>query len=226
MQLLVLPVTAAGTQPIYLPYDKAPVPFGDPMVATQTAATPTVITIPGYTPSQNDAISFAVAGAASSLLASSVGLTASVFQLNQVYYATPAGGDTFTLSTGKSTSTQGITSVASWNTASANTAANMIGHLLSNQVDGTTIPFKPNNTVLAINTGAVSGTGTVTLPITLFTASDLSSTLNTGVYGYPLGPTAYKVLATVAFGVPQLLTLNGDWIVASGNTGSLVLIQN
>ncbi len=224
MQLLLTTATAAGTQPIYLPYDKAPLPFGDPFVATQTAATPTVVTIPGYNPTQNDIISFSVAGGASSLLATSVGLTASVFQLNQAYYVTPAGGDTFTLSTGKSTGT--LTSVASWNTASAGAGTNMIGHLLSNQVDGAVIPFKPGNTVLAMNAGAVSGTGTSTLPITLYGAPDLSTTLTTGVYGNPIGPGTYSVIATIAFGAPRLITLNYDWIVASASTSSLVLIQN
>ena len=34
MQVLITTGTLAGTQPIYLPYDKAPVPFGDPLGAT------------------------------------------------------------------------------------------------------------------------------------------------------------------------------------------------
>jgi hypothetical protein len=93
--------------------------------------------------------------------------------------------------------------------------------LLSNQVDGTTIPFKPGNTVLAMNVGAVSGTGSSVLPITLMGAPDLTT-----VYGNPIGPGTYSVIATIGFGTPQLVTINNDWIVASGSTSTLVLLQN
>jgi hypothetical protein len=144
--------------------------------------------------------------------------------LNQAYYVTPAGGQTFTLSTGKSTGT--LTSVASWNTASAGAGTNMIAHLLSNQTDGSVIPFKPGNTALALNLGAIMGTGIATAPLTLFGAPDLSTTLSTGVYGNPIGPGAYSVIATIGFNTPVLVKLNYDWIVASATTGTLVLLQN
>ena len=62
MQVLITTGTAAGTQPIYLPNDKAPVPFGDPLAASLTAATPSIITVPGYIPSVNDAVSITVEG--------------------------------------------------------------------------------------------------------------------------------------------------------------------
>lgn len=220
MQLLLTTGTLAGTQPIYLPYDKAPVPFGDPLAATFTAATPSVVTVPGYTPTLNDAVSITLAGAGG-ILATQSGV-AGTLQPATTYYVTPAGGDTFTLSTQKGT----ITSVASWSTW-ANSGGQAFVHLLSNQVDGTVIPFKPGNTVLAINGGSAAALTTIgTAPITLMGASDKNTTLSSGVYGAPLGPNAFAVIATIGFGTPQLLTLNYDWIVATGSTSSLILLQN
>ena len=52
MQVLITTGTLLGTAPIYLPYGVAPVPFGDPLAATLTYATPTVVTVPGYNPNQ------------------------------------------------------------------------------------------------------------------------------------------------------------------------------
>src|ERR1700679_4264561 len=100
MQLLITTGTAAGSQPIYLPYDKAPVPFGDPLAATATSGTSSVWTVPGYTPTQNDAVSFTYqnAGANQGVLTAHRNLT-SFAQPSITYYVTPAGGQTFTLST-------------------------------------------------------------------------------------------------------------------------------
>jgi hypothetical protein len=224
MQVLITTGTAAGSQPIYLPYDKAPVPFGDPLAATATSGASSVWTVPGYNPTQNDAVSFTYqnAGSGQAVLTSIATLT-TFAQPSVTYYVTPAGGQTFTLSTSKSTSTVGITTQSTINTlGNANLATGtIIVHLLSNQVDGTTIPFKPGNTVLAMNGGAVSGTGSSTLPITLMGAPDLTT-----VYGNPIGPGTYSVIATVGFGAPKLVTINYDWIVASGSTSTLVLLQN
>ncbi len=51
--------------PIYLPYDKAPVPFGDPIEGiTCTSAAPGVITAPGYVPTLNDAVQLSFLAAA------------------------------------------------------------------------------------------------------------------------------------------------------------------
>jgi hypothetical protein len=225
MQILNLPGTAAGTQPTYLPLDKAPVPFGDPLAATMTAATPSVITVPGYAPTQNDIVSFSVGGAASSLFATSsfAGSLTSQFALNNAYYVTPAGGASFTLSTQKSS--VAITSVSAWNTASANAGGTLFVHTLSNQTDGTTIPFKPNNQALAINLGYYTSSGSPA-SITLFGASDLSATLATASYGTVIGPGTYSVIATIAPYTAALVTLSKDWVVASASTASLILIQN
>jgi hypothetical protein len=221
MQVLITTGTAAGTQPIYLPYDKAPVPFGDPLAASLTAATPSIVTVPGYAPSVNDAVSVTVEGP-NAILATQVA-AAGTLQLSTTYYVSGvSASNAFTLGTQKGTAT----SLASWTTlgfsiATPANASQPIVHLLSNQPDGTVIPFKPGNTVLAINAGAVSGTGTSTLPITVMGAAD-----KTTVFGNPLGPNAYSVIATIGFGAPQLITINNDWIVASGSTSTLVLLQN
>ena len=221
MQVLISTGTVAGSQPIYLPYDKAPVPFGDPLGALLTAATPSIITVPGYIPTVNDAVSVTVQGP-NAILATQVA-AAGTLQLSTTYYVSGvSAANAFTLGTQKGTAT----SLASWSTLGFNIttttiALQPIAHLLSNQPDGTTLPFKPNNTVLAINAGAVSGTGTSTLPITVMGAADLTT-----VYGNPIGPGTYSVIATVAFGAPKLITINNDWIVASGSTSTLVLLQN
>lgn len=212
MQLLVLPGTAAGTQPVYLPYDKAPVPFGDPLAATITSAASAVVTVPGYTPTLNDAVSITIQGT-NGLLTTQSGLAGFV-QVSTTYFVTPAGGQSFTLSTQKSTTA--ITTQASLTTL-GQAGGIPIVHLLSAQVDGTTLPFKPNNTVLAMNLGVAAGPAGA---ITLFSAPD-----KTTVYGNPLGASAYSVIATIAVGTPQLITINNDWVVASGSTASLSLLQ-
>ena len=57
--------------------------------------------------------------------------------------------------------------------------------------------------------------------VTMFGASDLTT-----VYGNPIGPGTWNVIATIGFGAPQLVQLKYDWIVASGSTASLILLQN
>jgi hypothetical protein len=224
MQVLITTGTNAGTQPIYLPYDKAPVPFGDPLAASLTAATPTVVTVPGYLPSNGDAVALSVAGT-SGFLSSLSGLTTIAAQLNTTYYVSSASGDTFTLSTQKASAATPA-GVLSMVTTLGQFGGQLFVHLLSNQVDGTTLPFKPDNTVLAMNGGSVSGTGSSVLPITLMGAQDLNTVLATGTYGAPLGPSTFSVIATIGFGAPKLVTLSNDWIVASGSTSTLILIQN
>jgi hypothetical protein len=229
MQVLIATGTAAGTQPIYLPYDKAPVPFGDPLAASLTAATPTVVTVPGYFPTNGDAVSISVAGT-SGFLTSLSGLTTISAQLNTTYYVSSASGQTFTLSTVKATAASPAF-VYAMITTLGQFGGQPFVHLLSNQVDGTVLPFKPNNTVLAMNGGAVSGTGSSTLNITLLGAPDLNTVLATGTYGAPLGPnaagtTGWSVIGTIAFGAPKLVQLGYDWIVATGSTSTVILIQN
>ena len=222
MQVLITTGTAAGSQPIYLPYDKAPVPFGDPLAASLTAATPSIITVPGYIPTVNDAVSVTVEGP-NAILATQVA-AAGTLQIGVTYYVSGvSAANAFTLGTQKGTAT----SLASWSTlgfsiSTPTIAAQPIAHLLSNQVDGTTIPFKPGNTVLAMNGGSAATLTTIgTAAITLLGAADLTT-----VYGNPIGPGTYNVIATIGFGCPQLVTLNYDWIVAKGSTSTLILLQN
>lgn len=222
MQVLITTGTAAGTAPIYLPYGLAPLPFGDPLAATLTAATPTVVTVPGYTATNRDAVALTVAGT-SGFLSSLAGLTSISLQLSTTYYTCSVSGQTFSLTTNKAAgSDYPLASI----TTLAQSGGQVFVHLLSNQVDGTLCPFESGATVLAMNGGAVSGTGTSTLPITLMGASDKNTTLATGTFGAPIGPNTFAVIGTIGFGAPKLLTLNYDWIVASGSTSTLVLIQN
>lgn len=218
MQIYITTGTLLGSQPVYLPYDKAPVPFGDPLAATATSATSSVITVPGYNPTQNDAVSLTIQGPTGFLATQTL---ASFAQLGTTYYVTPAGGQSFTLSTGKSTSTAGITTQSALSTYAQN-GGTLIVHLLSNQVDGTICPFKPGNSVVLWNGGAGNvNTGSQASPITLMGAAD-----KTTVYGNPIGPGAYSVIATVGFGAPVIVSLAYDWIVASGSTSTLILMQN
>jgi len=224
MQVLITTGTTAGTAPIYLPYGVAPVPFGDPLACTLTYATPTVVTVPGYNPTNGDAVSFSVAGTQSGFLSSLAGLTSISMQLNTTYYVSSASGQTFTLSTQKASAATPA-GVLSSLLVTAQVGQPFV-HLLSNQPDGTLVPFESGGTVLAMNGGAIAGTGTLVGDITLFGASDKSTTLSTGTFGAPLGPNTFAVIATIGFGRPKLVTLSNDWIVASGSTSTLILIQN
>ena len=217
MQVLITTGTVAGSQPIYLPYDKAPVPFGDPLAATVTSANPGVFTVPGYLPTLNDAVSFTIQGT-TGFLSTLAGL-ATVGQPSTTYYVVSPSTDTFELSTAK-----GGTAVSIVSTMAQN-GGTVIVHLLSNQVDGTTIPFKPGNTVLAMNGGnagtSVSTAANAFASINLYGAADLTT-----VYGNPIGPGTWDLITTVAFGAPKLVTLTYDWIVASVSTSTLILLQN
>jgi hypothetical protein len=208
-----------GTTPIYLPLNVAPLPFGDPWSdVTMTAATPSVITVPGFTPVQSSLVSFSVGGGA--VLGTLTSLTVSA---NQVYYVTSISGQTFSVSTISSG-----TPLNAWTTGlQAGTSSLITVHTLSGQVDGPVCPFETGATVLAMNCGsAATLTTIVTAPITLFGAADKSSTVTTAAYGTVLGPSTFSVIGTIGFGTPKLVVLNNDWIVASAGTGTLVLIQN
>ena len=227
MQVLLTTGTLLGSQPIYLPYDKAPVPFGDPLAATWTAATPTVVTVPGYQPTNGDAVALSIAGT-SGFLSSLSGLTTISAQLNTTYYVSSASTDTFTLSTQKASAATPA-GVLSMITTGMQLGGQNFVHLLSNQPDGTTLPFKPGNTVLAMNGGYAGAIATGSAGygnVTLMGAPDLNTTLATGTYGAPLGPSTFAVIATIGFGAPKLVQLSNDWIVASGSTSTLILLQN
>ncbi len=224
MQVLITTGTTAGTAPIYLPYGLAPLPFGDPLAASWTAATPTVVTVPGYNPTNGDAVSFSIAGT-SGFLTSLSGLSTISFQLNTTYYVSSASGQTFTLSTVKATAASPAFVYAAITTGMQLGGQDFV-HLLSNQVDGTLIPFETGATALAM-VGPTSVLGTTSqIAITLMGASDKNTTLATGTYGAPLGPNTFAVIATIGAGQPKLVTLSYDWIVASGSTNTLILMQN
>lgn len=197
--------------PIYLPYDRAPVPFGDPISAvTYTAATPSAFTVKGYQPTQNDAVSLSISGGA-------VLDTNFTLGVGATYYVTSinAGTGTFSLSTAKNGNP-----VQSYTTGlQAGGAASTTIHLLSNQVDGTVQPFKTGDTVLALNLG--------TAAIFLQGAADLNTQ-----YGNPQGPGTAALLQGVPVGgIPAgsaaLVVLSQDWILTtSAGPGTLQLIQN
>lgn len=202
MQLLAL----ANGLPVYLPYDYAHVPFGDPFndVTITSNATSAVVTVPGYAPTNGDLVMFT----------SSAGNTlAAGLSTNFVYYVISASSDTFHVA-----STKGGTQIGT--TTSNGVSGQVVVHLLSNQVDGTIAPFKSGNTVLAVNLG--------TATVTLQGASDANELAPGSVYPAgktpPGGPGTYSTIASVAGSSMALVVLNYDWINASG--GALYLVQN
>jgi hypothetical protein len=219
MQVLITTGTTAGTTPIYLPFNVAPLPFGDPWSnVTLTAATPSVITVAGFNPVQSGLISFSVGGGA--VLGTLTTLTVSA---NQVYFITSVSGQTFSVSTISS----GTPLNAFTTGLQAGTASLITMHTLSGEVDGPVCPFETGATVLAINAGSAQLIGTNSYAsITIMGAADKASTTTTAAYGTVLGPSTFSVIATVAFGAPKLINLSNDWIVASGSTSTLVLLQN
>lgn len=183
--------------PIYLPNDKAPLPFGDPFSnAAFTLASPSVVTIPGYVPTNADQIQFSVSGA---------GVLPAAFTAGTTYFVVGANAATgaFNLS-----ATRGGAAI---NAAQASTAP-VTAHLISGETDGTVLPFKPGATVVVLNLTGGS--------LVLQGASDS----NTG-FGNPGGPGSYSTIATVAAGAAALAQLNYDWIRVS-TAATLVLLQN
>jgi len=197
-----------GVYPIYLPADRAPVPFGDPIEGvTVTSASPGVVTAPGeYVPTNGDQVSLTFLAGGSI----PTGLTAAT-----PYYvvaATQASGLwTFELSATKGGSAINTTG----------TGGSLVLHLLSGETDGVTLPFKPGYTVLAENNSA----GTLVIQ----GANDL----NAGV-GPPQGPGSWTTLpsnlgvagaGSLTAGSQALLLLAYDWIRCSTN-GNISLMQN
>lgn len=192
MQLL-----SVSNLPIYLPYDKAAVPFGDPLEGvTCTSASPGVITAPGYVPTNGDAVqlSFLAGGSIPT------GLTAYT-----TYYVVAASADTFEVSATKGGSAINTTS----------TGASLVLHLISNQVDGVTLPFKPGNTVLLQGAAGLILQG----------APD-SGVLAPGQgYAPPAGPGTFVTLATIPASGSILVQLSADWIRVS-TAATVTLLQN
>jgi len=183
--------------PVYLPYDFAEIPFGDPLDdATATLASPAVWTVPGYQPTLNDAIVLSVDTGGSLDAAFTPGV--------RYYVVNPtAATGTFNLSATKGGA--GINSTA--------TSQGITAHLVSAEKDGVTCPFKTGGSVVVMNLTGGS--------LVLQSAPDL----NTTTFGDPKGPGAFVTIATVAAGAAALVVLNNDWIRVS-TAATLVLLQN
>ena len=200
MQLLVI-----GKLPVYLPYDIAPVPFGDPISdALMTSAAPGVFTVKGYTPLLNDGVQLSVPAFSTAVLDTG-------FALGVTYYAvniTTAAG-TFSLSTVKNGTGQPTRQAAV-------AGAPLTVHLMTKQVDGTVAPFKTGNQVLAINLD--------TQAVFLQGAPDTNLSNS---YGNPTGPGTSVLIATIGTSSMALVTLSQDWLLTTGaGGGNLSLIQN
>lgn len=192
-----------GKLPVYLPYDIAPVPFGDPFTTgSVTSAAPGVFTVKGYQPVLNDGVQLSV----STLSTATLG---TAFTAGVTYYAvniTTAAG-TFSLSTAKSGTGQ--------STQAVNVPGPLTVHLMTKEIDGPNLPFKPSNTVLAINLD--------TQAVFLQGAPDL----NTTSYGNPTGPGTSVLLATIGTSSMQLVNISQDWLLTTGaGGGNVALIQN
>lgn len=183
--------------PVYLPYDFAEIPFGDPFDdATATLASPAVWTVPGYQPTLNDAVVLS--------LDSGGTLDAAFTSGTRYYVVNPiAATGVFNLS-----ATKGGAGINSAGTSSGVTA-----HLVSAQKDGVPMPFKTGNTVVVMNLTGGS--------LVLQSAPDL----NTTTFGQPKGPGSYTAIATIPAGAAALVQLNNDWIRVS-TAATLVLLQN
>jgi hypothetical protein len=205
MQLLNL----LANLPVYLVYDEAPIPFGDPFTgATATSSTAAIVwTVVGYEATAGDRVSFSTTSASGQFLdtALSVGV---------IYYVVSPSTDTFEVS-----ATKGGSAIA----AASTTASQATVHLVSSQVDGTVMPFKPGYTVVALNLSTYS--------VTLYSAPD-SSAPTPGNYTAPNGPGTFTAItpvgaasAAIAAGTAALVNLNNDWIKCSSTAGC-ILIQN
>jgi hypothetical protein len=196
MQLL----NMIANQWVYTVYDTAPIPFGDPFQGSATSSTAAaVFTVVGYQSTSGDAVTLSVEAG---------GFLDTAFTVGKIYYVVSPSTDTFELS-----ATKGGSAVA----AVSSTASSLVSvHLVSNQVDGTVIPFKPGNTVVALNLSTYS--------VSLYGAPDASAP-TPGNYTYPTGPGTAAVITTVSAGSAALVQLNYDWIKCSSTAGC-ILLQN
>lgn len=184
--------------PIYLPYDIAPLPFGDPLPITSiTIAAPGVVTIPGgLVPIVN--------GTPVSI--STTGLLPTGLLPGVIYWIVAQSGLTFQLAL-----TKGGAAITTTGSQSGVHTLHVIG-----AVDGTLCPFKTGASVLVMNLTGGS--------LVLQGADDLNQT---GSYGNPTGPNtgAYVTLATVPATSGAIVVLSKDWIRVS-TAATLVLLQN
>ena len=196
MQILQL----VANQWVYTVYDIAPIPFGDPFQGSATSSTAAaVFTVVGYQSTSGDAVTLSVEAG---------GFLDTAFTVGTIYYVVSPSTDTFELS-----ATKGGSAIA----AASSTASSLVSvHLVSNQVDGTVLPFKPGNSVVLLNLSTYS--------VILEGAADASAP-TPGNYTYPTGPGTAHAIATIAAGSAALVQLNYDWIKASSTAG-LVLLQN
>jgi hypothetical protein len=182
--------------PLYLPYDTAPVGFGEPFSdTTYTVASPGVFTVPGYVPTNGDTVVFSI---------SSGGALPGGVTAGTVYYVVSASGDTFEIS---------ATSGGSAISVSSTGSGTLTTHVVTEQAGAITLPFKPGNTVIAFGTGAGS--------VALQSAPDL----NTTGYGDPQGPGSWTTIATITEYQFVSVQLNNDWIQCSTSSGVIFLLQ-
>ncbi len=214
--------TLTSGLPVYLPYDTAVVPFGDPFNdVTITSSTTAVVTVPGYQPKAGDIVGFTatsgntIASGISGFTLPGYSSSGSAGGASGLYFVLAAGlsGNSFEIS-----ATKGGSAVAT--TTSNSVSGQVVIHLLSMQTDGTLRPFKPGASVVALNIGATN--------VTLQGASDTNELAPGQIYpsgkNPPGGPGTYSTLATVNSGTAAIVVLQADWINASG--GSLILLQN
>ena len=196
MQLL----NMIANQWVYTVYDTAPIPFGDPFQGSATSSTAAaVFTVVGYQSTSGDAVTLSVEAG---------GFLDTAFTVGKIYYVVSPSTDTFELS-----ATKGGSAIA----AASTTASSLVSvHLVSNQVDGTVIPFKPGNSCVLLNLSTYS--------VSLYGAPDASAP-TPGNYTYPTGPGTAVSMATVAAGAAALVQLNYDWIKCSSTAGC-ILLQN
>lgn len=209
--------------PIYLPYNKAPVPFGDAIEGlTCTSAAPGVLNVNGYVPTNGDlvALSYTAGGAfptglgigtigqypnfAGNSSVNPVGLAAAAYYVVSANQAT--GNFSLSLTKGGAAIT------------TSSTGSNLVLHLLSGQVDGVTLPFKPGNTVVVEN----NTTGSLVLQ----GAMDAGQAAPGQGYNPPTGPGTWNTIAVVpANSVASNVQLAYDWIRVS-TSGTLSLQQS
>ena len=117
-----------------------------------------VFTVPGYKPTNRDAVSLSVAGGGAGNVIATGGLATTLAQANVTYYVCSASAtaETFSLTTNKAAGSDYPVATLQVQGGIYTTGTSFV-HLLSNQVDGTTIPFKPGNTVLIYNGGLNTG---------------------------------------------------------------------
>jgi hypothetical protein len=204
------------TLPIYLPYDKAAVPFGDPFSdLTVTAAAPGVFTAPGYNPTNGDKVivTFAAGGSLPGGITNTAN-TGTTFGIPvgfpyTIYYVVGAVASTGAFNLSATLGGSGITTTT--------TGSLLTLHLFSGQVDGVTLPFKPGNTVLVENNSG----GTLVLQ----GAVDSGALAPGQGYAPPAGPGTWNTIVSLVTGAQALVQLSYDWIRVS-TAGTLSLMQN